>query len=291
MTTAASTNGWAPEGAGTQLPPGDNLPLAASQQAGLGQILMYDASGNVILADGTDPGLYAAGRAYPEKLSGTSTTAAAAALLAWTGYGSGDPASTIASDGFSKIDVCTPAFVADGNMLGKKSNDSGSNRGLAGLVLGVDVNGNPRSYVGPIAQAIARGVLIADRFMLASTEIADAAANTAISEKAILRPRVKGTVTSISLTGAAIVADNTDYITVTVSKRDGAGGGAVVLGTYDSRAANNGAVTAFVPAEFTLSVVAGALYLLETDIVTITTVKGGSGKVITGQVLVNGKAI
>ena len=43
-----------------------------------------------------------------------------------------------------------------------------------------------------------------------------------------------------------------------------------------------GAVTAFVPASFTLSVVAGALYLLETDIVTITTVKGGAGKVITG---------
>jgi hypothetical protein len=134
-------------------------------------------------------------------------------------------------------------------------------------------------------------VLIADRFSLASTEIADAAASTAIAEKAIRRPKVKGTVTSIEFTGAAIAADNTDYVTVTVAKRDGAGGSPVTLGTYDSRAANNGAVTAFVPALFTLSVVAGALYLLETDIVTITTVKGGSGKVITGPVTVHGKAI
>ena len=69
------------------------------------------------------------------------------------------------------------------------------------------------------------------------------------------------------------------------------GGGAVTIATYDSRAAGNGAATAFVPKAWTLSVVAGALDLLETDEVTIAIVKGGSGQVLTGRINITGKAI
>lgn len=287
--TAASTNGWGTIGLGTQLPAGDTLPLQASAQAGQGQAVFFNASGDVALNDGITPGLVCAGTCT-EKLSATSSVAAGASLMVHQGFGSGMPASTIANDAFTKADFCAVAFDAGNGVPGKLSNYSGS-RSILGVVFGVDERGYPRLWAGPAASAVARALLVADRFSLASTEIADAAASTAISEKAIRRPKVKGTVTSIEFTGAAIAADNTDYITVTVAKRDGAGGGAVTLGTYDSRAANNGAVTAFVPALFTLSVVAGALYLLETDIVTITTVKGGSGKVITGPVTVHGKAI
>lgn len=294
MTASASnTNGWAPEGIGSQLPPDSVTPLQASLTVGRGQYVTYNASGHAALNDGTVPGLVCAGVGYPAPVSGSSTTAGQAFAQIWQGFGQGNPGSTVTLDSFSAADVCTPAYIKDENTLGKLSNYSGSNRSLAGLVFGVSPDARllPRAWVGPVAQAVARGVLMADAFPLASTEIADAAASTAIAEKAIRRPKIKGTITSIEFTGAAIAADNTDYITVTVSKRDGAGGGAVSLGTYDSRAANNGAVTAFTPAVFTLSVVAGALYLLPTDVVTITTVKGGSGKVITGTVLVNGKAI
>lgn len=289
--TASSQNGWAPIQPGTQLPSGDTVPLAASAQAGQGQAVYFDANGDVALNDGTVPGLVCAGVADPGKLSVLSTTRAASALMVHQGFGTGQPDSTIANDSFSAVDQCVVAFDVGNGVPGKLSNYSGSNRSIMGLVFGVDDMGNPRVWAGPVASAVARAVLIEKNFSLASTEIADAAASTAIAEKAIRRPKVKGTITSIEFTGAAIAADVTDYITVTVSKRDGAGGGAVSLGTYDSRAANNGAVTAFVPASFTLSVVAGALYLLETDIVTITTVKGGSGKVITGPVTVHGKAI
>ncbi len=287
--TASSTNGWGPNGTSTQLPPGAILPLTGDGSTvvgGQGQILVFNASGDMQAASGSVPGLVPAGR-VAEKLTPVGANDGAALGRVFQGFGSGDPASTIANDSFTKADVCTPCFAKDASTLGKLSNYSGSVRPLVGLVSGVDDMGNPYSWVGPIAHAVARGVLIANAFPLADTEIADAAASTAISEKSISRPKVKGVVTSIQLTGAAIAADNTDYITVTVSKRDGAGGAAVVLGTLDSRAANNGAVTAFVDKSFTLSVVAGALNLLETDIVTITTVKGGSGKVITGAVLVN----
>lgn len=290
--TATNTNGWCHgTGSSSALLVSRVLPMQASAQAGRGQFATFDASGNVALNDGTVPGLVSAGVAFPECLSDLSSIAGGAKTSFWWGYGSQAPASTIAADGFTAADMAFPFFIASENAAGRKSNYSGSNRSIGGLVFGLDAFGAPVVWSGPLAQLVARGALIANTFSLASTEIADAAASTAIAEKAIRRPKVKGTITSIEFTGAAIAADNTDYITVTVSKRDGAGGGAVSLGTYDSRAANNGAVTAFTPAAFTLSVVAGALFLLETDIVTITTVKGGSGKVITGVVTVHGKAL
>lgn len=289
--TASYTNGWTPVQPGTQLPSGNTVSLAASAQAGHGQALYYDASGNVALNDGTAPGLISAGIAEPGKLSVLSAIAGASATMVHMGLGCGQPASTIANDSFTAADVCTVAFDAGNGVPGKLSNYSGSNRSIMGLVFGLDDAGNPRVWSGPVASLCARALLAANQTRLASTEIADAAASTAISEKTIDHAQLHGLVTSIVFNGAAIAADNTDYITVTVSKRDGAGGAAVVLGTLDTRAANNGAVTAFVDKPFTLSVVAGALYLLETDIVTITTVKGGSGKVITGPVIVNGKVI
>lgn len=288
--TVSQTLGFAPVQPGTQLPSGATVPLAASAQGGMGQALYFDASGNTALNDGSVPGLVSAGFIWPGRLTTLSTTAAAACAMVHQGFAE-LPDSTIESDSFSAADQCVVAFDAGNGVPGKKSNHSSASRSIIGLVFGVNDAGNPIVWGGPVASAVARGILLAKNYPLASTEIADAASSTAIAEKAIRRPKVKGTVTSIEFTGAAIAADVTDYITVTVSKRDGAGGGAVSLGTYDSRAANQGAVTAFTPASFLLSVVAGALYLLETDVVTITTVKGGSGKVITGQVLVNGKAI
>jgi hypothetical protein len=289
--TASSSNGWAPVALNTQLPGGDTIPQQASVQAGMGQAVFFNASGHAAINDGTVPGLVCAGVAYPDKMSALSSTAAATQVMVHQGIGVGQPASTISLDSFTAADVCTPCFDAGNGVPGKKSNHSGSNRSLIGIVLGVDERVYPRVWAGPVASAIGRGLLLSNSYRLASTAIADAAASDAIAERTISHAQLHGVVTSIVFNGAAIAADNTDYITVTVSKRDGAGGGAVSLGTYDSRAANNGAVTAFVDASFTLSVVAGALNLLETDVVTITTVKGGSGKVITGVVLVNGKVI
>lgn len=291
MTVAPNSfNGWGPDGNSSQLPPGASPPLVAAPTtpiAGQGQLVVYNSAGDMQLADGTVPGLIPAGRIFPDKITPLSAVDGAASANVWTGMGQGDKSSTDANDGFTKADVCTPAFAKDGNTLGKLA----STRTLVGLVFGVVKDNFPISWVGPAAQAVARAVMMANAYPLASVEVADAAASTTTAEQAILRPAVRGTIDSITFTGAAIAADNTDYITVTVSKRNGSGGGATVLGTYDSRAANNGAVTAFVPASFTLSVVAGALTLLSTDIITITIAKGGSGKVITGAFLVNGKAI
>lgn len=288
---ASSFNAWHPHSIGTQLAPGATVQLQASAQVGQGQLATFDASGNAALNDGTVPGLVAAGVGYPGKLSDTSATAGVAATAMWQGFGS-IVFSTLSGDGFTAADAGgVPAFIATENTIGRKSNVGGVNRSIAGMVYGLNADGTANFWGGPMAQAHARAILIANGFLLASHGISDAAASTATAERIVVRPPVHGMVTSATFTGAAIVADNTDYITATLSKRDGAGGAAVVIATYDSRAANQGAVTAFVPMPLALSAVAHALELLETDVVTLTVVKGGAGKVLTGAFLVNGKAI
>lgn len=286
--TATSNNGWTMGPGDTQLHPGKKVSMQANAPAGYGQAIFYNSSGHAALNDGATPGLLCAGVVL-EKLLSSDSIAGNVSALVHRGLGSGQPASTIANDSFLTSDVLAVAYDAGNGVPGKLSNYSGSNRSILGLCLGLDAGGNPNIWAGPEAAALARSWLISQAFPLASHSIADAAASTTTAERTIRRPRVKGTVTSITFNGAAIAANDTDYVTITVAKRDGAGGGAVTLGTYDSRVANQGAATAFVDVAFSLSAVAGALYLLETDIVTVTIAKGGSGKTITGEVLVNGK--
>jgi len=301
---ANANNGWCPELPG-QLPPGGVPGMAASEQAGQGQLLVYNSAGYVTVVTGAVPCLVAAGVANEKLTPGSPSNAVAgqSKVVVWTGYGGGAPASEENGDNFTIADTCTPAWGASSDALGKLSNLSGSNRPLMGLVFGLtpfvaqDSDGTsvgtPRAWVGPVAQAVARGVLMATDFPHAWFTITDAAASTATTERAIPRAKLHGLVTRIEFVGAAIAADNTDYVTITIAKRGlaDAYAAATTLGTYDSRAANNGAISAFTPAAFTLSVVAHALELLETDVVTIAVVKGGSGKQLIGEFLVDGKVI
>ena len=290
MSTDRSFNGWAPEGQRSQLPAGAVVPLQADEYGWRGQLLTYNATGAAKVNDGTVPGLYCAGVVMAEMPSATSPVEGAAQLDIWAGFGVGS-SSQISGDPFTIADVCTPAWIASAFEVGKRSNYLGANRSLAGLVFGLYADGTPRLWAGLAAQAVARALLMADAAPLAWTKIMDAAASTATAEEVMLRAKTHGTVTSIAYTGGAIAANNTDYVTATVSKRDGAGGAAVVMGTYDSRAANQGAATAFTPMLFALSAVAGALNLLETDVVTLTIAKGGAGKVVAGTIVVTGKVL
>ena len=291
--SANSTNVWGPIGLTTQLPAGDTVPQQASSQAGQGQAVFYNAAGNVALNDGATPGLICAGVVFPDKLSPLSTIAGASDVMVHQGMGSGCPASTETNDSFTAADVCTVAFDAGEGVPGKLSNFGGDNRSILGIVFGVDERGYPRLWAGPQASALARSLLISQAFLHGSYQIADAAASTTTAERAIPRSSVHGVVTSVKFVGAAVAADNTDYVTITIAKRGSsdAYAAATTIATYDSRAANEGAIAALTPESFTLSVVAGALNLLEDDILTIVIAKGGSGKTLTGVVLVNGKAI
>lgn len=294
--TVIQTLGYSPEGTTTQLPPGDNLKLAATAdggQGGLGQAVFFDASGFVSINDGTMPGLVCAGVVFPQRLTETSAIAGTKRAMVWQGFGSNVPGSTIANDTPTAASQCVPIWDSGNGIPGLLSNFGGSNRSLIGLCFGLDDVGNPRYWAGPVASAVARSVLVSNAFPHAWYTITDAAASTTTAERAIPSSKIHGIINRVEFVGAAVAADNTDYVTITIRKRslaDAYATGATVA-TYDSRAANNGAITAFTPAAFTLSGTAANLEKLETDIFTIEVAKGGAGKQLIGEITVNGKAI
>lgn len=274
---------------GAQLPVGLTVAMAANQDPVQHDVIALNASGYGIVADATSVGLRVAG-IYEDSRSNVSTIDGQNVVRVSNGYGGRYPMSTVAP--FTTNDRIAPAYLTARRTIGKNPSASGVALPLVGVVIGLDNDGTPITWIGDTAQAFARAHLLVKAFPLAIHNIADAAASTAVAERVVsFRPKIKGTVTDVTYTGSALVIGDTDYVTVSIAKRDGAGGGAVVLATYDSRAAGNGAATAFVPKALTISVVAGALSLIDTDVVTITTVKGGAGQVLTGEFLVNGKAI
>lgn len=290
--TPAINGGYRPVNEHDAIPAFLNAPAKANAQAGRGQFVTVDlADGLAALNDGATPNQACAGFADPAVLSDVSSVAGAARIRISQRWTKGLPASEEAGDGFTEADFAAPFFIANENAPGKLSNLAGDNRSLGGLVIGLDTDGNPILFAGPIGWTLGRAAHLCDSVVGASHQIADAAANTATAERAIVREAIHGRVVAIEFIGAAVPADDTDYVTITVAKRDGAGGGAVTLGTYDSRAANQGAITAFVPAAFALSATAGALDLLETDIVTVTVAKGGSGEPLTGAIRLVQKVI
>lgn len=249
-------------------------------------LLGINAAGFAVAQAPDVVGLVSAGFSDDDQPGGASN--GAADFIGRQQFVSGFPNSTQANDAILASDIAVPCWAVDNQTVGKKSNHAGVNRSLLGVAFGRDAdNGDtPIILPGPIGWLLGRSAHIADAMAGAEYQITDAAASTTTAERAIPRKKIHGTVTAIEFIGAAVAEDDTDYATITVSKRDGAGGGAVVLGTYDTRDANQGAITAFVPAAFSLSAVAGALNLLETDVVTATVTKGGSGKTLTGAIRV-----
>jgi hypothetical protein len=291
--TPALVGSWTPASDHNPIPGFLWRYLAASAQVGKGQFATVDpATGLAALNDGTVPNQIAGGQPDYSELSDTSATAGKAAVRLSERHFYGLAASTSGGDGFTDADFGVPFYIAGEQTLGKLSNSGGNNRSLGGLVFGINsVDGTPYAWTGVIAHLLARMTRVVTDFEGASYRFADAAANTATAETAMGRQKQHGVVTGVQFIGAAAAADNTDFDTITVSKRDGAGGAAVVVATYITRAADQGAITAFVPAVFLLSVVAGALNLLETDVLTVTATKAGAGKTLTGVVRVLMKVI
>lgn len=290
--TPALQGAWTPASDHNAIPWAVARKLAASEQIGKGQFATVSLStGYARLNDGSVPGEVSAGNGDVSELSDTSAIAGAAAARFSQRWFYGLKASTSDGDGFTDADFCVPFFIANENTLGKKSNLGGNNRSLGGLVFGLGVDQTPYAWDGPVAWALARSLLVADSKDGGWYQIADALAATTTSETAMSREKMHGVVTAVEFIGAAVTASNTDYAIITIAKRDGAGGGATTIATYDTRITGNGAITAFVPASFTLSVVAGALNLLETDVLTITVTKGGAGQVLTGSVRVIQKVL
>jgi hypothetical protein len=261
--------------------------LAASQQVGKGQfVTVAPATGYASLADGTVPLQISGGIADYAELSDTSSVAGNAAARLSDRMCSGLVASTSSNDGFTDADFGIPFYIKDENTPGKLSNLSGSNRSLGGLVFGLMPNNSgtltPVLWTGPVAHLIARATLVTNALMGGwYAHAVDAMASTTTAEKTMYRAQVHGVITGVRITTlGTLAADNTDYVTINVYKADGAGGTHVLVASYDSRAANQGALAAGVPKAFALSAVSGAINLLETDILTYEVTKSGAGKIV-----------
>ncbi len=306
--SANGNNGWCPELPG-QLPPSGVPGLAAGERAGQGQLLAYNAAGYVTLVDGATPGLVPAGVANVKLSPGSPSNAVngQAKIVVWTGYGGGAPASEESGDNFTIADTCTPAWGASSDALGKLSNFGGFNRSLMGLVLGITPfvaedsdgasAGTPRAWIGPVAQAVARGLLAAGganggALLGQHTYAVDAGAGTDLTEVIFSTPRAKlhGIIIAIEyIPNATLGADATNYKTLTVTKYDANGANGVVVGTLTTVA---GFATKWKAYTFTLSVVAHALEVLEGDNFTIQNSHAVSGAITPAGVLrVLGKVI
>lgn len=110
---------------------------------------------------------------------------------------------------------------------------------------------------------------------------ADNAAGDATAEHVIMEIENAGELKEFNIRPtAAMAADNTDYVTITIKKRSAAGGAGTTVATYDSRAANNGALVAFATMAFTLTATLTDRRLTAGDCLTCTIAKAGAGKVV-----------
>lgn len=269
-----------------QIPAGLSVDVTAAVAED--EILVFDSNGDAAPASGSDTSAICAGVAYPTR----SAVAGGQAQL-WNGVGV-VPQSTAPGDSFAASDRCVPAYIASSTTIGKKAvTSSGVARAVGGVVFGVDEEGRPIALLGEIGSLLGRALVSLNSKLLGwFAHPVDGAASTTTAEKTIVREPVAATVTAIYFdTMGTVAADATDYITVTVYKADGAGGTHVEVGSYDSRAANQGAIAAGVPKAFALSATASALNLLSTDILTYDVDKQGSGKIFpVGTLRVIGKA-
>jgi len=263
--------------------------LAASAQVGKGQfVTVAPATGYASLADGIVPLQISGGVGDFSELSDTSATAGLAMARLSDRMVSGLLASTSSNDGFTDADFGVPFYFKDENTPGKLSNLSGSNRSLGGLVFGLAIEDGgatptPLLWTGPVAHLLARATLLTQAVVGGwYAHPVDAMASTTTAEKTIFRAPVHGVITQVRITSAlgTIAADNTDYVTINVYKADGAAGTHVLVASWDSRAANQNGMAAAIPESFALSAVAGAINLLETDILTYEVTKGGAGKIV-----------
>jgi hypothetical protein len=190
------------------------------------------------------------------------------------------PMSSDSDDDFTKADRCVPAYVSAAREIGKLASDSGTGRPLIGLVFGLGADGKPILWAGEVAQAIAMSKVAAQHFPGGSlAKSVDAGATSDLSETLLDGlADVDGDIAAVyfDVTGTTLAASGTsDYKTMTLYKRDGAGGSAEAVATADTKTT---AFTQWTSVAFTID--ATKSFLLSTDLLTLSESHGGNGAII-----------
>lgn len=179
-------------------------------------------------------------------------------------------------DQITQADVGANAFVVDDQTMARTS--GGNTRSIAGMIVMVDTTG-VYVLVGTMSHA---GLGVA-RVAGYRKDAADGAAANATSERAVHRAEATARVlAAFFVPDAALVGDPANNATLTLSKRDGAGGAAQVLASVTTTAS----MTAFVPVS--LGTINTSFYdLVAGNILTFAITKSGTGVVVpAGQLVI-----
>jgi len=256
-------------------------PLAASEQVGKGQFVTVNSStGYAILNDGITPNQIAAGLGDVSELSDTSANDAGAYTRLSQRFASGH-ANGATTDAIADTDYAVPFWIGDENTPGKLSHTGSDatlkNRSMGGLAFGLDKaqNNSPVIWVSPVAWCIARGVHLANKFVVARDKFT-LTGNTTRAEAVMARNgATHGRVAEVRIMSpTGFTSHDTNFWTITVSKRTSTTPGtAVVVATATLKTTGGGGIgdlTAYKYLDVTLSGTSAALDLLEDDVLTVT---------------------
>jgi hypothetical protein len=268
-------------------------PLVASAQIGKGQFATVEQTyGRAKLNDGTTPYEVAAGIGDGSEMSDTSATAGLAEARLTHRFVTGLPSSTVASDGFTDADFCVPCWLADENTPGKLSHTGAdatlANRPLLGLVFGADRiygTATPVVWSSPIAWAVARGVLMAEGSVVASSQFTCGANTTHTESTMTRRNSCHGQVSQVRVTcDEGFTGHDTQYWTILVQKRTSTTPGTpVTVATATLKTVSGGGIgtiTAFKYLAVTLGT-GTALDVIEDDVFTVTVTSAGTSIAMT----------
>lgn len=149
------------------------------------------------------------------------------------------------TDEITDADIGKLCYIVDDQTVAKTSNAGA--RSVAGLVVQVDSRG-VWVLVGVLPTASLQSLMVQQFEFVKSA--ADGAAGTATSETLFARvPRAGRILAAYFCPSAALTANDADYATLALAKRDGAGGAsaAVASKTTAATAPGSGNWTAFVP--------------------------------------------
>lgn len=253
-------------------------PLAANAQITKGQFVTVSVStGHGQTNDGTTANQICAGIGDYSELSDVSATAGQAIARISQRFCWGLPASTISNDGFTDADFCKPFYIAGPTSPGKLSTYGGNKRSIGGLVFGLDPlgTGTPILWPGPLSSLLAASYLTTNAFVVASDWFALTGNTTRAEASMARRAGVAGTVTSVRIAAdAGFTSHDTNYWTITVSRRTSAAPGtAVVIATGTLKTAASGGIgtlTAWKYADVPLSATAANLNVNADDVITVT---------------------
>lgn len=274
--TALSTERLSPQLAGSSgpLPAKLSMPVKGSTKIYAGSIVVLNAGYAAPASSAL--GLVAVGKALAtaDNSSGSDGDISVEVQL-----GAFHFENSSSSDAIAQANVGSYCYLADDQTVALTSNTGA--RSLAGQILSIDSAGVWVLIGVGNVELLSIAALKQAQYMKIA---ADGAANTATSETAFARVGRTGTIVGAwYVPSGALATDETDYATLTLAKRDGAGGGSSTVAAKATNAAGSGSWTAFIPVSLgtlsNASVAAG-------NVLTFAISKAGSGKAVPAGTLI-----